>query len=111
MIPPPRRYKTHPIAAATGRCTRADRDHRIMWGKEVGRTLDYLETREDLNTEMIGYFGYSWGARMGGVMLALHDRLRAAVLHTGGLSPLPVQPEADPFNYLPRVTHGTRAAR
>lgn len=84
--------------------TRAYRDHVITWGKEVRRTLDYLETRSDLNHDAIGYYGFSLGARMGAIMLAVDDRFQAGVLHSGGLSPIPVQPEADPFNYLPRVT-------
>jgi dienelactone hydrolase len=83
--------------------THAYRDHVIAWGKELGRTLDYLETRDDIDTSSFGYYGFSWGARMGAIMLALHPRLTAAVLHSGGLSPIPVQPEADPFNYLSRV--------
>ncbi len=37
-------------------------------------------------------------------MLALEDRFKAAVVTVAGLRHQTAQPEADPFNYLPRVT-------
>ena len=33
------------------------RDHVIYWGKDLGRTIDYLETRKDLNLEKLAYYG------------------------------------------------------
>ena len=40
------------------------RDHMVMWSKDVGRTIDYLESRPDIDRQKIGYMGYSWGAGM-----------------------------------------------
>jgi len=37
------------------------REHVIDWAKDLGRTLDYLETRQDLDHNHIAYFGLSWG--------------------------------------------------
>ena len=41
---------------------------------------------------------------MAPVMLAVEPRIKAAVVTVAGLRHQTVQPEADPFNYLPRVT-------
>ncbi|MDE3001980.1 MAG: SUMF1/EgtB/PvdO family nonheme iron enzyme [Gemmatimonadota bacterium] len=82
----------------------AHRDHVLHWREDLGRSLDYLETRSDIDPSRFGYQGLSWGGRMAGIMLAVEPRFRAAVLNVAGLSPLPTQPVADPFNFLPRVT-------
>lgn len=79
------------------------REHVVAWAKDVGRTIDYLESRDDIDTENIGYFGFSWGSAVAPVMLAVEDRLKAGVLLSGGLLMHPTQPEVDPFNFLPRV--------
>ena len=44
------------------------KDHVIMWRKDIGRTIDYLETRTDIQADKIGYLGWSWGGFMGGVI-------------------------------------------
>ena len=38
------------------------RDHVVMWSKDVGRSVDYLHTRSDIDKNKIGYMGYSWGS-------------------------------------------------
>jgi predicted esterase len=80
------------------------RDHVIAWSKDVGRTIDYLETRDDIDTERLAYLGFSWGGAMGPVMVAMEERFRTSVFFVGGLMMQDVQPMADPFNFLPRVT-------
>ncbi len=82
----------------------AYRDYVIQWARDLGRTIDYLETRKDLDTSKLGYFGVSWGGMLGGLMPAVEPRLKSAVLLVAGLSLNPVLPEADPFNFLPRIT-------
>jgi eukaryotic-like serine/threonine-protein kinase len=82
----------------------AYRDYVVQWARDLGRTIDYLETRKDLDTSKLGYFGYSWGGMLGGLLPAVEPRLKAAVLVVAGLSLNPVLPEADPFNFLPRIT-------
>jgi tRNA A-37 threonylcarbamoyl transferase component Bud32/predicted esterase len=79
------------------------RDYVIRWAQDLGRSLDYAETREDLDTERLAYHGYSWGGRMGGLMLAVEPRFDAAVLYVAGLKFQRALPEADPFNYVSRV--------
>ena len=60
-----------------------DRLRRLM--NDLRRTIDYLQTRNDLNTGAIGYYGLSWGARIANV-LAVEDRIKAAVLYGGRLA-------------------------
>jgi len=79
------------------------KDHVIMWRKDIGRTIDYLETRNDILSDKVGYFGYSWGGFMGAIIPAVEKRIKAIVLHVGGLAPERTLPEVDQINFLPRV--------
>ena len=79
------------------------RDHVIMWSKDIGRTIDYLETRPDLDTKKLAYYGTSWGAGMGAIFPALEKRFKVAVLDGGGFWPQPALPEADQRTFAPRV--------
>ncbi len=79
------------------------KDHVIMWRRDIGRTLDYLETRDDFLTDKIGYFGFSWGGRMGGLFPAVEKRLKVLVLHVGGMSMYEAFPEVDPINFITRI--------
>jgi serine/threonine protein kinase/dienelactone hydrolase len=80
------------------------RDHMLMWAKDLRRSIDYLETRRDIDTSKVGYFGLSWGGWLGGVMNAVEPRIKAVVLYVAGLAMDPARPEADVINFLPRVT-------
>jgi dienelactone hydrolase len=79
------------------------KDHVIMWRKDIGRTIDYLETRQDILADKIGYFGWSWGGYMGGILPAIETRIKAVVLHVGGMEMNKSLPEVDQLNFLPRV--------
>jgi hypothetical protein len=79
------------------------REHVIQWSKDLGRSLDYLETRSDIKMDQLIYVGVSWGGAMAPVMIAMEPRIKASVLISGGLVLQPTQPEVDPFNFLPRV--------
>ncbi len=81
----------------------AYKDHVIMWVKDFSRTLDYLETRQDLRPDRIAYLGASWGGFMGGIVPAVEKRIRAVVLNVGGMVMERSLPEVDQINYLPRV--------
>jgi dienelactone hydrolase len=78
------------------------RDREIQWSKDLGRTIDYLETRPDIDGRKIAYYGFSLGASEGPVLLALEPRVKTAVLLSGGLKGTP-PPEMDPVNFAPRV--------
>ena len=80
------------------------RDHVLMWGKDVRRSMDYLATRADVDTSRIGYYGVSWGAYLSPMMLAIEPRFKAAVLYVAGLEMERGKGEVEPINFLPRVT-------
>jgi eukaryotic-like serine/threonine-protein kinase len=79
------------------------KDHVIMWRKDIGRAIDYLESRPDMLADKIGYFGWSWGGFMGGIIPAIEKRIKAVVLHVGGMEMNRALPEVDQINFLPRV--------
>jgi cephalosporin-C deacetylase-like acetyl esterase len=53
--------------------------------KDLARTLDYLESRDDIDSDTFGYLGLSGGAWIAPLTLAAEDRFKAAVLIAGGL--------------------------
>ena len=79
------------------------REHVVAWSKDLGRSVDYLESRDDIDSSNLIYFGASWGAALGPVMIATEPRVKISVLVAGGLMHESSQPEVDPFNFLPRV--------
>ena len=83
--------------------TAAWRDHVIMWGKDLRRSIDYLETRDDIARDRVAFVGFSWGAVMGAHLLALEPRMKAAVLWVGGFYLQKALPEADTINFASRV--------
>jgi len=80
------------------------RDLQIKWVKELSRTIDYLETRDDVEIDKIGYYGMSWGGAEAPIVLAVEERFDAAVLNVGGLiDELEFLPEVDGFNFVHHV--------
>ena len=76
----------------------------IKYVKDFGRTIDYLSTRKDIDTSKLAFYGFSWGARLGCLIPAVDRRLKASVLLLGGFAAdASLRPEADEFNYAPRV--------
>jgi len=73
-------------------------------GQELGRAIDYLATRKDLDHERIGVIGESWGSQALAALLGVEKRIRAAVLMAGGVFILPMPRTEQPFNYLPHAT-------
>jgi dienelactone hydrolase len=85
-----------------------DKTHRFveyltMWVKDFRRSIDYLETREEIDATRLGYFGFSWGGRMGAFIPAVEPRLKVAVFQLGGLASAWARPEADQINFVSRV--------
>jgi serine/threonine protein kinase/cephalosporin-C deacetylase-like acetyl esterase len=66
----------------------AVRDWIIQIQKDLSRSIDYLETRDDIDSERIAYYGTSWGAVLGPIMLAVEDRLDTGVFLRGGIPPV-----------------------
>lgn len=78
-------------------------EHTAHWVKDVRRSVDFLESRNDLDPDRIAYFGTSWGGRVGAIVLAMEPRFKVAVLYLGGFRPEHATPVADDINYVPRV--------
>lgn len=75
----------------------------IKWGRDFKRSIDYLESRADIDQTRLAFLGWSWGAKLGPVLTAIDDRLKASVLYLGGFGSKNARPEADTLNYAPRV--------
>jgi tRNA A-37 threonylcarbamoyl transferase component Bud32/predicted esterase len=61
------------------------RDMVITWSKDLSRALDYLETRADIDSRKVAFYGFSLGAQYGPVFTAVDGRFGASVLLAGGL--------------------------
>jgi dienelactone hydrolase len=70
--------------------------------KDLRRSIDYLETREDIDRERLAYHGMSWGANMGAIITAVEERFRVSVLIAGGVLGLG-RPEISDLTYVSRV--------
>ena len=79
------------------------RDHIIMWGKDLRRSVDYLESREDIDTDRLAFEGLSWGAAMAPIMIAVEARIKAGIVVVAGLNFQTSLPEVDELNYITRV--------
>jgi cephalosporin-C deacetylase-like acetyl esterase len=62
------------------------RDFMIAQSKDLGRAIDYVESRADLDADRLAYIGISWGSKLGPIMVAMEKRLKTAVFFVGGLS-------------------------
>ncbi len=83
--------------------TRAGAELVICQINDLRRSVDYLETRDDIDMTKLAYYGFSWGAYRGAIALALEDRFCVGVILDGGIS-FEERPEVYPGNFAPRVT-------
>jgi eukaryotic-like serine/threonine-protein kinase len=81
----------------------ARRDLTVARIKDLRRSVDYLQTRKDLDHDRLGYFGVSLGARLGTIGLAVEPRFKAAILWSGGFPMTTRLPEIDEINFAPHV--------
>ena len=77
-------------------------EHRIHQVQDLMRSIDYLETRSDINGQKLAYFGVSWGAWTAPIILAVEERLKTGILYVGGLRSSGL-PEVNPINFVTRV--------
>ena len=78
------------------------RDHVVAWAKDVGRSIDYLETRSEIDSTRLAYYGVSWGASL--VQLpTIERRFKVAVLVAAGFHGTRSLPEVDQVNFAPRL--------
>ncbi len=80
----------------------------IMWARDFGRSVDYLQSREDISHGQLAFYGASLGASLGSILLSVEEHFQAAILLNGGLALAPRGtfhlPEVDPFNFASHVT-------
>ena len=75
----------------------------IRMGKEYRRTIDYIETRADMDMRNLSYYGYSWGSIMSNTLLAIDDRINSAFLCVGGLQLPRSKKEINPAYFIRRI--------
>jgi eukaryotic-like serine/threonine-protein kinase len=80
------------------------REISIQRGLDVRRTIDYLETRADIDRTKIAFYGVSLGAQLAPVFLVVEPRFKTGVLLSGGFETWVIPPETDPVNFAPHVT-------
>ena len=80
-----------------------ERDLGIQSFKDVARSIDYLETRGDVDTSKLAFTGVSFGSGLGLKVVAAEPRFKAAVLLSLGYTPAGGLQEVDSWNYAPRV--------
>lgn len=82
--------------------TIAGRDLVIQQIKDMRRSIDYLQTRSDIDSEALAFYGWSLGGRLGAIALAVEPRFKVGILNQAGLQHLKM-PETSVVNYLPRI--------
>jgi dipeptidyl aminopeptidase/acylaminoacyl peptidase len=90
---------THPTRTGSSE----ERDEIIQRAKDLRRSVDYLETRGDIDHGRLAFYGFSWGGIEGAISLALEPRFKTAVLADGGCSTDITLPEEDPINFVPNI--------
>jgi eukaryotic-like serine/threonine-protein kinase len=72
--------------------------------KDLGRSLDYLQTRRDIDADKIGFMGVSMGTAEGVIYATIaQDRLRAVVFLDGGYFMDPAPKGGDQVDFAPRL--------
>ncbi|MHC4574302.1 MAG: bifunctional serine/threonine-protein kinase/formylglycine-generating enzyme family protein, partial [Planctomycetota bacterium] len=97
-------YERRPAGGAKPRSgTIAHRDWYIQMSKDLRRSIDYLETRDDIDTGKLAYVGLSWGGILGPIMMATEDRFEVGVILKAGIWGRDYLPAEDPVNFAPHV--------
>lgn len=83
--------------------THRQAEYRIQLVKDFRRCIDYLETRADIDSQRLAYYGLSFGGEWPAVIIsAVEKRLKTSVLLAGGLR-FTGRPEVNPINYISKV--------
>jgi len=86
------------------RPTREYVDLARSWVSEIRRSIDYLQTRPEIDSDRIAYLGTSWGGRYAAIVPAVEPRIGLVISIIGGLASGTALPEVDQINYVIRVT-------
>jgi dienelactone hydrolase len=74
------------------------------WRQDLGRALDVLTARPNIDATRIAYYGVSFGPSTAFPLVALEDRFKTAVLAPAGFAYREMPPEANAINYVSRAT-------
>jgi dienelactone hydrolase len=86
------------------RPTREYVDLTRSWVSEMRRSIDYLESRSEIDADNVAYFGISWGGRLGAIIPAVEPRFKLNLVMIGGLASGSALAEVDQINYVTRIT-------
>jgi eukaryotic-like serine/threonine-protein kinase len=89
--------QTHPPAGPND-----ERELHNAWSRDLGRAIDYLDTRTDIDRARLAFYGISAGADAGVILTALEARLKTSILQGTNLGE-EVPPEIDRATYAPRI--------
>jgi eukaryotic-like serine/threonine-protein kinase len=95
-----------PSPASGGATSHAYTELVTRFTRDLKRSIDYLETRPDIDSGKLAFYGMSWGGALGAIIPAVEDRLAVSVLLAGGVDD-EARPEVHPINYVGRVTTPT----
>ncbi|MBS1792802.1 MAG: protein kinase [Acidobacteria bacterium] len=81
------------------------RKQMVNWITDLRRGVDYLETRDDLQKDRIGFLGISNGANVGLVLTAVETRYKTLVFESAGLEKdfLTRTPETSPIKFASQI--------
>ena len=79
----------------------AERDLWTAWSRDLGRAIDYVDTRSDIDRARLAFYGVSAGGDAGMILTALEPRLKTSMLQGAGI--YDTAPEIDALNYAPRI--------
>jgi eukaryotic-like serine/threonine-protein kinase len=87
------------------RTTAEYRDKMVNWITDLRRGLDYLETRDDLDSKKIAFFGPSSGASVGLILAAVDRRYASVYFAASGIRNSDTRwiAEADVINFAPHI--------
>jgi dienelactone hydrolase/predicted Ser/Thr protein kinase len=89
-------------AVSNGQSTHQYTEYVVQVVKDFKRSVDYLEIRPEIDASKLAYIGLSWGGRMGPLIAAVDNRVKALILLIGGMRG-EGRPEASPVSYVRRV--------
>jgi dienelactone hydrolase len=78
-------------------------DYTTFWIGDLNRSVEYLTTRDDIRADRLAFYGFSWGAEIAPLALALEPRLAVGVLLDGGLPLIRPRSEVQNQHYATRV--------
>jgi dienelactone hydrolase len=81
----------------------AARRQAVERAQDMRRAIDWLQTRKDIDTAKVAFYGISMGCREGTAPVALEPRLRTAVLAYCGIPIVRQADGTDPLDFAPRI--------